>query len=51
MKKELESICDIEENFDLKKYNTYKLNSVCDYFASPKNVNELKELISYIKKN
>ena len=51
MKKELKSICDIEENFSLKKYNTYKLDSTCDYFASPSNVSELKELINYVKNN
>ena len=51
MKKELKRICDIKENFNLKNYNTYKLNSTCDYFASPKNVDELKELIRYVKKN
>ncbi len=51
MKKELISICEIEENFDLKKYNTYKLNSTCDYFAKPKNVEEFKKLIEYIIKN
>lgn len=51
MKKELESICEIEENFDLKKYNTYKLNSKCDYFAKPKNVEQFKKLIEYVIKN
>ena len=51
MKKELNNICEIEENFDLKKYNTYKLNSTCDYFAKPKNVEEFKNLIEYVIKN
>jgi UDP-N-acetylmuramate dehydrogenase len=51
MKKELSNICEIEENFDLKKFNTYKLNSVCDYFAKPKNAQELKELIKYVIDN
>lgn len=50
MKKELESICEIRSDFDLKKYNTYRLNSSCDFFAIPKNIDELKELISYIIK-
>ena len=51
MKKELISICEVEENFDLKKYNTYKLNSTCDYFAKPKNMDEFKALIEYVLKN
>ena len=51
MKKELESICEIRSDFDLKKYNTYRLNSSCDFFAVPKNIDELKKLISYVIKN
>ena len=51
MKKELGKICSVTENFDLKKYNTYKLNSTCDYFAEPKNVSELKELFKYVNDN
>ncbi len=51
MKKELKSICSIKENFELKNFNTYKLNCTCDYFVEPKNVQELKELFSFIKSN
>lgn len=51
MKKELDKICEVIENYDLKNNNTYKLNSLCDYFALPKNIDELKELIKYIKDN
>lgn len=51
MREKLNNICETIENFDLKNYNTYKLDSVCDYFAKPKNVDELKELINYINKN
>ena len=51
MKKELESICEIRSDFDLKKYNTYRLNSSCDFFAIPKDIDELKKLISYVIKN
>ncbi len=51
MKKELKSICSIKENFELKNFNTYKLNCTCDYFAEPKNVQELKELFNFIRSN
>ena len=42
MIKELNKICKVKENVDLKKYNTYRLNSVCDDYFSI-NVDELKK--------
>lgn len=51
MKEELNKICEIEENFDLKNYNTYRLNSTCDYFAKPSSVEEFKGLLEYVINN
>lgn len=42
---------EIYENISLKKYNTYRLDVICDYLVFPKNVNELVELISFLKSN
>ena len=41
----------ILENVDLKKYTTYKLESTAKYMVFPKNVEELKNLINFIKEN
>ncbi len=41
----------ILENVDLKKYTTYKLESTAKYMVFPKNVEELKNLINFIKAN
>ena len=51
MSTEISKICEVEENFDLKKHNTYRLVSSCKYFTSPKNLDELKELLNFIKEN
>ena len=40
----------ILENVDLKKYTTYKLESTAKYMVFPKNVEELKNLINFIKR-
>ena len=40
-----------EENASLKKYNTYKVDSICSYLVFPKNTNELIKIIKYLKTN
>lgn len=39
------------KNISLKKYNTYRLDVICDYLVYPKNIEELIELIKYLKEN
>ena len=46
---DLSKICEITEN--AKVNNTFKLDSKCFAMAKPNNVKELKELITFIKKN
>lgn len=42
---------EILENVSLKKYNTYRLDLKCKYLVFPKNIDELKEVLEFIKKN
>ena len=39
------------KNVSLKKYNTYKLDAVCNYLIYPKNETELINLLKFIKDN
>ena len=39
------------KNISLKRYNTYKLDVSCDYLIYPKNVDELLNLLKYLKEN
>jgi len=39
------------ENYNIKKYNTYKLDVVCKYIVFVKNISELVELLRFLKKN
>ena len=39
------------KNISLKKYNTYKIDSMCNYLIYPKNEIELIELLKYLKEN
>lgn len=41
----------ILENVDLKKYTTFKLDAKAKYMVFPKTINELVNLIKFIKKN
>ena len=50
MIEELKKICKVIENADLTKYNTYRLNSVCDALVFVKNIDELKSVLKTIKK-
>ncbi len=48
---ELKSICEIKENFDLKKYNTFKLECTTKYFIEPNNEEELIKIIDILNNN
>lgn len=39
------------KNVSLKKHNTYKLDVMCEYLIYPKNIEELLELLKYLKEN
>jgi len=39
------------KNISLKKYNTYRLDAMCNYLIYPKEELELIELLKYLKKN
>lgn len=39
------------KNVSLKKYNTYKIDVSCDYLIYPKSIQELQELLKYLKEN
>ena len=47
---ELKSICLLEENIDLKKYNTFKLESKAFCMVFPKTIDELKNVLKVLKK-
>lgn len=48
MIEDLNKICKTLENENLKKYNTYKLDSLCKTIIFPKSVEELKESLDII---
>lgn len=39
------------KNISLKKYNTYRVDVMCNYLVYPKDVTELIELLKYLKEN
>lgn len=39
------------KNVSLKKYNTYRLESTCEYLIYPKDIEELINLLKYLKEN
>ena len=39
------------KNVSLKKYNTYRLDVMCEYLVYPKNEDELISLLKYLKEN
>ncbi|MDD4706310.1 MAG: UDP-N-acetylmuramate dehydrogenase [Bacilli bacterium] len=41
----------LKENFNLKNYNTYRIDSICKYFILINDITILKELIKYLKDN
>ena len=40
-----------KEETSLKKYNTYRLNTIAKYIVFPKNVEEIKKIVKYLKEN
>ena len=46
---ELEKYGEVNKDVDLKKYNTFKISSICDYLVIPRNKESLKNLIKYLK--
>ena len=40
-----------KEDISLRNYNTYRVNTICKFLVFPKNVDELKQIISYLKEN
>ena len=50
MIEELNKICKTIENADLTKYNTYRLNSFCDALVFVKDIEDLKKVLTVIKK-
>ena len=47
----MNNICEIKENVDLQNYNTYKIKTYTKYLAIPSNVDELINLLNYLKDN
>ena len=47
----LNNICEIIEDANLKDYNTYKIDTSTKYLAFPKNIDEIINLLKYIKEN
>jgi len=39
------------ENYNIKKYNTYRLDVICKYIVFVRNINELIDLLRYLKEN
>ena len=40
-----------KEDVSLKNYNTYRVNTICKFLVFPKTIEELKQIINYIKEN
>ena len=40
-----------KEDISLKNYNTYRLNTICKFLVFPKNIEELINIIKYLKEN
>ena len=47
----LNNICEIIEDANLKEYNTYKIDANTAYLAFPKSIDELINLLKFIKEN
>ena len=47
----MDNFCEVIENVDLKNYNTYKIGGKARYILKPYSINDLKELINYLKDN
>ena len=51
MKENFISTFEYYKNVSLKKYNTYRLEVMCEYLIYPKNIEELINLLRYLKEN
>lgn len=51
LKKELKQYGKVEENADLKKYNTFRVGGKADYIVKPDNAHDVKDLIAFLKEN
>ena len=40
-----------KEDISLRKYNTYRVNTICKFLVFPKTVEELKEIVKFLKEN
>ena len=40
-----------KEDISLRNYNTYRVNTICKFLVFPQNVEELKQIIAYLKEN
>lgn len=40
-----------KEDVSLRNYNTYRINTICKFLVFPQNVEELKDIIKYLKEN
>lgn len=49
MQEELSLYGKVYENYNLRNNNTFKLDSICKYFVLPNTINDLQELIKYLK--
>lgn len=48
---ELKKICEVKEEFDLTKHNTYRLNSVANALVSPNSMEELTSIIKILNEH
>ncbi len=51
MLEELRKHANVEENVELKKYNTYHIGGISKYLVSPKSVNDLVDTLKILKDN
>lgn len=51
MLEELSLYGQVFENYNLVNNNTFRLASICKYFVLPKSINDLQNLIQYLKEN
>ena len=40
-----------KEDISLRNYNTYRVNTICKFLVFPKNIEELKQIVQYLKEN
>ena len=40
-----------KEDISLRNYNTYRVNTICKFLVFPKTIEELKEIVKYVREN